>query len=54
MPKKVLKLHMMTLTYYRLATNSEFRDLARNAMTEMQKAGIDIKAEVRCLAGNLA
>jgi len=33
------------MTLFKLATNSEFRELARNAMTEMQKAGIDIKAE---------
>ncbi|KAJ1309193.1 hypothetical protein OPQ81_004862 [Rhizoctonia solani] len=34
-----------SMTMFKLFTNSEFRELTRNALEEFRKAGIDIKAE---------
>ncbi|CAE6503309.1 unnamed protein product [Rhizoctonia solani] len=34
-----------SMTMFKLFTNSEFRELTRNALEEFKKAGIDIKAE---------
>ncbi|KAG8732631.1 hypothetical protein FRC12_019193 [Ceratobasidium sp. 428] len=34
-----------SMTLFKLATNSEFRELARNAMEEIRKAGIDLRPE---------
>ncbi|KAG8710419.1 hypothetical protein FRC08_017189 [Ceratobasidium sp. 394] len=35
-----------SMTLFKLATNSEFRELTRNAMEEIRKAGIDLRPEV--------
>ncbi|CAE6422581.1 unnamed protein product [Rhizoctonia solani] len=34
-----------SMTMFKLFTNSEFRELTRNALEEFKKAGIEIKAE---------
>ncbi|QRV73191.1 hypothetical protein RhiJN_01205 [Ceratobasidium sp. AG-Ba] len=34
-----------SMTLFKLATNSEFRELTRQAMTEIRKAGIDLRPE---------
>ncbi|KAG9099690.1 hypothetical protein FRC06_004942 [Ceratobasidium sp. 370] len=34
-----------SLTLFKLATNSEFRELTRNATEEIRKAGIDLRPE---------
>ncbi|CAE6450075.1 unnamed protein product [Rhizoctonia solani] len=34
-----------SMTMFKLFTNTEFRELTRNALEEFKKAGIDIKAE---------
>jgi len=40
-----MSIPLSSMTMFKLATSAEFRELARNAMLELRKAGIDIKPE---------